>query len=136
MTEIGSSSIDVAVEHNSTPLYTLRTVFPFTLFPNVIRIYENRVVIIFKYFLFRYELPILLAYLKSVTASASAFFSTMHFEVTGAEQNPTAVYYLKRDEALYARRLITGLILCNKQRIDLTGSSRSEIVKSALKLGS
>ena len=69
---------------------------------------------------------------------SSLFFARLKLELGagGYKQNPPSVRYLKKAEALKARRLIMGLIVIDKERIDLSGMDHEEMVRKVEEVGS
>ena len=78
---------------------------------------------------------ILIEDLISVKLSTSLFFATMRFEIQGYEQNPAPIRYLSKQEAIKAHRLITGLITCKRNNINLKKMSFEEINKKVYQIG-
>lgn len=132
----GKKTVENVLETNETPLYSIESVFPFTLFRDSVHVYETKVVIIYRYFFYlKREFPILIKDLRSVTVVTGFFFSTLVFEITGFETNPSPVTWLWRGESLYVRKLITGLILLSREEVDVKDFSRNQLRENALKLG-
>lgn len=104
--------IEQVQQKANTVLFSTRTVFPFTLFPDVIIITEASVEIIYGLFFFSTErFPIPIAHLKTVTLSTNLFFGTLTFEIAGFETNPPQVRFLPKADALKAKNILNGLIM-------------------------
>ena len=67
----------------------------------------------------------------------SVFFATLKLELGpgGFQQNPPPVTFLFKKEAIKANRIIVGLIICHKEKIDLSGMSREEILRKSEEIG-
>lgn len=65
------------------------------------------------------------------------FFSTLKIELGpgGFQQNPPSVKYLKKQEALKARRIIMGLIICHKEKVNLSKISKEELLDKVEEIG-
>lgn len=128
--------IKTFVSNSESCLLKIRTMFPFTFFPNEILIYRNKVVIVQRFLPFtKKEFPMLISDIKSVTVSVGPVFASMFFEISGFEKNPEKIEFLKRSEALDARKIITGLILMSKKEIATNDMEGAEILTAARQLG-
>jgi hypothetical protein len=128
--------LNTLVEKEEKPLKTIKTVFPFTLFPDSIEVYRNKVLIIRRYLPFgRREFPILMDDIKTITVTTSPFFASVFFEIKAFEKNPKPVTYLKRKDALEIRRLVTGLSLMARKNIRKSSISKKKLIKNAKKMG-
>lgn len=108
--------IDRVQEKTSSVLFTAKTVFPFTLFPDLIIITEASVEIIYGLFFFSKErFPIPISSLKTVSVTTNLFFGTLAFEITGFEKNPPRVSFLPKEQALKAKNILNGLIMTSVQ---------------------
>lgn len=89
--------------------------------PIALIIDENKVTIVSKHFLGGEEITAMpIQELKSVNISMSMFSAMLTFDLDGYEDSPPFLKGLKKDEALKARRIILGLIVCRESGIDLT----------------
>jgi hypothetical protein len=118
-------------------LYELSTVFPFKLFPTKITIDADKITISEKTFIkTEYIFPMLIEDLLNVRVYANIFFASVQFELKGMETNPEIVTYLKRKEAEYARKIITGLMQVKRNNIDLSSLSKEDILDRLKTIGS
>jgi hypothetical protein len=58
--------------------------------------------------------------LGSVSASIQLLFGTLQLEIHGIDPNPGLFKYLSVQDALKARRILNGLIICYKESVDLS----------------
>jgi hypothetical protein len=99
-------------------LIKIKTVFPFTLFPTELIVDEIKVTIITRGLFTKNYFPILLKDLKTVSVWHDLFFGSLTFEISGFEQNPGIVKFLKRNEAIKAHQIIVGLTTVMKEKAD------------------
>lgn len=124
------------VAKQTVVLWRIKAVWPFDLFPNQIVIYENKVDIVYGIFFWSsWVFPILLSNLNAVTMSTNPLFATLTFEITGYEDNPKPVSWLKKDQALVAQRIITGLLSMHKGGVDLTKWTPDQVRQMAEEIG-
>jgi len=124
------------VSKSETTLYEIKTVFPFTLFPDTVTIEEDKVVITYRRFFSSQTIfPILFENLLSTNIMTTIFFGTLVFEIEGFETNPEPVRFLKKREAIQAHKIITGLTLSTKQGIDLSSFSKEEVLRKIKQIG-
>lgn len=121
--------IDSLVEMAQQTLYRVESVFPFDLFPDEIRIDENKVSIVRRNFFFTEDVvSILIKDIRTIMLSTSVFFASLKFDIRGYEENPEPVEYLPKNQAIRARRIILGLLASEKREIDVSKIDRDELV--------
>jgi hypothetical protein len=131
-----SEKLDNLINYTNARLYKLSSVFPFDLFPNDVIINQKQVQIVNRYFFFaRRDFPILIKNILVPVVETSIFFASLSMEVVGFEQNPDPVKFLKKDEALRAKAIIMGLIVCDKEGIDLSKYSPEDILAKVEEIG-
>lgn len=124
------------VQDVRTPLYKLSSVFPFDLFPNKIIIDVHKINVIFKEFFWSGRtLSIYIQNISDVLIDKSLFFATLKIVDKGYVENMVRVSYLWKKEADRARSIIQGLVIADKEGIDLTKIENKEIMMQVEKLG-
>ena len=124
------------VEREQEPIYEISSIFPFTILPTVVKIFRNKIIIVRSYIpITKYEFPILVEDLKTVTVTTSIMFASLLFEIKGFEPNPALVTYLRVHEALEARRIILGLILLKRKKISTHDVPTEQLVEDVKRLG-
>jgi hypothetical protein len=132
-----AKKLDDLVKKSSRELFRMSTVFPFDLFPNTITVDEEKVNIIYRYF-FNLEKNIFSILIKNITGVYIRnfwFLTAMTFEVTGYETNPEPVRFLYTRDAIRARRIILGLVACEKEKVDISKIPTDELVAKAEEIG-
>lgn len=128
--------LDHLVKRAGRILFKCSSVFPFDFFPDTICVDENKVDIVYRNFFYSEEtISILIKNLHFVIADCSIFFCTLQIDVKGFEQDPLPVKYLWKKDALQARRIITGLIACENEGIDLSQFDLPELKEKVIKIG-
>lgn len=117
-------------------LMRIKNVFPFVLFPDTLIIEENKITFVWGLFFFSKDVrSILIKDIANVTVETSMFFATLNFADKFFENQVTKMDYLKKSEAIKARRLIQGLMISHRENIDFSDIPKHEVIKNALKLG-
>ncbi|HRN70543.1 MAG TPA: hypothetical protein PLS49_05145 [Candidatus Woesebacteria bacterium] len=113
-------------------LFKTKTIFPFDLFPDELIIDENKIDIISGLFFDSkdvFSIPI--SNISGVNSSFDLFFGQLRIEAWGLNKNPEPIRFLNKTDAAKARRIISGLILANKNEIDLK-SIPEKVVRNKL----
>ena len=65
------------------------------------------------------------------------FFATLKLELGpgGFQQNPPPIQYLRKKDALEIKRIIVGLLICHKEKIDFSGMTSQEILEKVEEIG-
>lgn len=136
------TSLDKEVEKISIEtedmLFEASTVFPFDLFPNKVRIGQKQIMLLYKQFFSTIQVyNLLLTDILTPVVESSIFFATLKLELGpgGFQQDPPPMKFLKKGDAFKARRIIMGLIILNRENIDLTNFSPKEIAEKAEEIG-
>ncbi|MGI5827737.1 MAG: hypothetical protein ACOX6V_01805 [Patescibacteria group bacterium] len=80
--------------------------------------------------------PILFSHLLSArTAIEFYFFARLELEIKGMETNPESVGPLKKDDAAKARKVINGLIVVTRNKVDLSPLSTKEVLEKLEEIG-
>lgn len=121
----------------NTKLFSCKTVFPFTLFPDEIYVDKTKVTIAKKvFFLSKNVKTILIKDIRFIDVGTSPFFATLSIEIINYEQNPAPIRFLKRNDAIKMHDIISGMIAVKAEHIDLEDISRKKIVEEATTIGS
>jgi hypothetical protein len=123
-------------------LIEVTTVFPFDFFPDTIRIDENKIDIIYRNFYFvKHIVPILVEDIATVILSSGVFFASIHVQLNKPrppERDPFLSqpmnYFWKRD-AIKVRRIILGLVVAKKEKIDLAKIPTVELIPKIEEIG-
>lgn len=121
---------------NSNVLYKASAVFPFDFFPDNISIDKNKVNIVYKEFFASEDVhSILIKNIKDIEVETSPFFATIKIVPDGFPASLIRIKYLKKKEAMKARRIIQGLMTCQKEDVDLTKIKSDSLVEKIEDLG-
>ncbi len=106
-------------EKSKRTLLRISTVFPFDLFADELIIDESKVSIIIRNFFAVeqiYSIPF--SEIVDVIIEAAPLFATLKLRDRGWDKS-VSIKYLKKDDALKARRIIEGILILQSQKIDL-----------------
>lgn len=128
----------ILMNKSTKVLLRISSIFPFDLFPDELTIDEFKVSIHARDFFFSediHSIPIVV--IRDVDVYVGPFFATLKIVPDGYPGHALEVHYLKRKEAVRARKLIEGLIIARKQGIDPVRLSSPDIDNSEIeKIGS
>jgi len=117
-------------------LYKCVSFFPFDLFPDEISIEPAQVNIKQKIFFWTSRMvSIPIGNISDVAISTIPFFASLTIVDRFFHQNTVTVSFLKKNEAQRARKIIQGLILANKEGVDITKVKVEELIKRAERIG-
>ncbi|EKD86870.1 MAG: hypothetical protein ACD_37C00118G0003 [uncultured bacterium] len=132
------NQLDDLAEMTENRLYKLTAVFPFDFFPNQIYIEEKQIIIIYKQFFFTsQDYHILIEDILMPIVETSLFFATLKIEMGpgGFQQNPPPIQFLRKKQALRAKRIIVGLLVCHKEKINLSSFNNKELLGKLEEIG-
>ncbi len=121
--------MDELIANSQKPLYKLSTIFPLDLFPNQLIIELDHVNIYFREFFFTGQMrSVPIQNIGEVIIETSPLFTRLKIIEgmigTGIE---LILKYVRRQEAMKAKRIIMGLMIANKQGIDLSDLKPEEV---------
>lgn len=123
----------------SKVLYKINTVFPFDFFPTIITIDPEKVTLKIKNFFNSSEIrSIHIKNISHIFVDTGPFFATLNIiDQSVLEDNVGKVQipYIKKEEALRARRIIQGLIVANKEGVDLFKLTDNDLDKKLEEIG-
>lgn len=117
-------------------LLKVSTTWPFTLFVHDIIIDPYKVNVIFREF-FKSERihSIMIKDITDIFIETSIFFATVKIVDLGFVENTVDIPYLKKDDALKVRKIVQGLVIAQKQSIDMSNMRPSDIKDKTEELG-
>jgi hypothetical protein len=135
---INTQKLDNLVTMTEYRLFKLSSIFPFQLFQDDIIIEQKQVIIIKRNFFFSsQQYPFSIKDILAPIVETSLFFAKFQLKLGPGSyrQDPPSVSYLGKDEAQKARRIIMGLIVCDKENVDLNGMAYGDILKKVEEIG-
>jgi hypothetical protein len=131
-----SKKLDRIADSSSRILYELRAVFPFNFFPDEIIIDETKVTIVSHMFFQSKEThSVMYQDIFNVVVDDSLFFATMIIADRFFSKVPTKVTYLKKAEALKAMRIILGMMVILKEKVNTQPLPLEELREKAERIG-
>lgn len=108
------------VRASNQTLLTIKAVFPFDFFTDEISVEITQVNVIKRYFFATAHLQTIpIKSVADVFLDTSLFFASIRIIDSSYIENSIEVDYLHKDDACKARRIIEGLVIANKEGIDL-----------------
>ncbi|HVZ67305.1 MAG TPA: hypothetical protein VG917_03515 [Patescibacteria group bacterium] len=128
--------LDDIANNSSRTIFTLKTVFPFTLFPDVVSLDIEKISIISREFFASDRIQsIMLANISDIYIDSSPFFGALKIVDKFFVQNVITVRYLKKDEAIMLRKLAQGLIVAQRQHVDVSKIPHEELIPRLEEIG-
>lgn len=127
--------LNEVAEESKLEVFGAHSVFPFDLFPDKITIDINKVTLVHRFILSRQVFPMLIEDINTARDFRGVFFSSLSIEISGYEQNPPPMKFLKHSDAATARRFILALLECKRSGVDLSKLSRKKIISKLEEVG-
>jgi len=121
---------------NNPVLLQIKTVFPFTIFPDVLKIDLQKISIIHIDFLWTHrDQVIAIDDVLGVSVRTGPLFATLEITTRFFAKTALKIAYLHRSDAMLARRIIQGLMIVLKQNIKIVETDRDKIVEMLQDIG-
>jgi hypothetical protein len=134
--ETNRQKLENLVKKSEQKILEISTVFPFTLFPDRLVITEEKVSVIHQIFFYSEQVRSVLGKdIANVTVQTGIFFATLTILDRYFAEDPISMHFLKKSEALEARRIIQGMIVTGHQGIDITKINIPDIGKKLEVIG-
>lgn len=128
--------LDSLVAKSFGQLYRIQSVFPFDLFPDEIIVDRTKVDVINREFLSTAMIrSVLLKDITDVMVQTSIMFAKLTIVARSFADQVLEVKFLKKQEAIRARRIIQGLVAAVNQGVDLAPFSDEELMQKIEDLG-
>lgn len=103
--------------------------FPIDLFPDTINIEETRVTVITRNFFFSSQIhSVDVKDISNIFINMAPFFAQLVIVSKTFRENEIRIKYLRKDEAVFARRIIEGLRIFETKQIDTSVYTREDLV--------
>ena len=136
--EESRGKFEALVNRGSEVLFKLQSVFPFDLFPKTITIDPGKVTVKFQEFFSSGEIrSISIGSIGQIYVDTGPIFATLDIvdQVYVDESSRIKIAYLKKEEALRARRIIQGLIIARNEDIDIAKVHDGDLVRKLEQIG-
>ncbi len=130
------SDLTTLLAKASQKILVVHSVWPFDFFPNTLMIDHNKIDFIYNdFFWTKHTFSVHIKNVNCVIVGIDPLFASLTVKVTGFEENPEQVKFLKKSDAILARRLIMGLVAADKEQVDLSAMSIEESRKTLEQIG-
>lgn len=128
--------LDKLVHKSEKILFRASSFFPFIFFPDEITIDLEKVSTLIRTFFYSGEVETLeIPDISEVILDSGPFFATLTIKSKNVKVDPIEVKYLKKSDAIKARKIIQGLITVNMEKIDISKIHSKDLVKKLEKIG-
>ncbi|PIZ65458.1 hypothetical protein COY14_02250 [Candidatus Roizmanbacteria bacterium CG_4_10_14_0_2_um_filter_36_9] len=125
-----SKQLDNLTYESKQVILDIKSVFPFDFFQDEIVIDLTKVSIHFHYFFYSKELrSIQFKDIFNVIVQQGLFFASIEIVDKFFSEQPLVVRYLWKKDAIKARRIIQGMMIAQKQNIDIRKIPAKELVR-------
>lgn len=126
-----------AITNSQEVLFTAKTVFPFTLFPDTITLDREKLTIAHRFFIrVAEELSIRIEDILNITADVGPIFGSIKLQTRFFDPSkPYTISYLKRNDALRVKRIVQGHIIATQKKIDCSVFSGKQLAELLDDLG-
>lgn len=129
--------LERAVRESCEAIIEVKTVFPFTLFPNTITIDRHKLTLTYRSFFNAEEsISVPIPNLKNIQASLDPFFGSLVITSDHFVNNTQEIKFLKREDAKEIQRLVQGAMIANTEKIDVSKVEVPQLKKLLHELGS
>jgi hypothetical protein len=123
-------------EKSSHILFKTKTVFPFDLFPNTLTITANKIDIVNASFFGSNQITsVPLRDIANVEVQTSPFLATIRIINIRFPMHPNVIRYLKKSDAIEAKKIIDGLLVALSQGADIAEIEPEKLLSDIEKLG-
>lgn len=128
--EADKNTIEGLVRKSNRILVTISShAFPFDLFPDTINIEEGRITVITRNFFSSSQVhSVDLKDISNIFINTAPFFAQLVIVSKTFTKNEIRIKNLRKDEAIFARRLIEGLRIFESKQIDTSKYSKEELI--------
>ena len=124
------------VSKSERVLFTTSTIFPFHFFPNKLIIDQNKVSVVEKNFFWSETIrSVMIKNILDITIDTAPLFAHLVIIDVGFKEDAIRLNYLRKKDALLARKIIQGLIVAIKEGIDLSDISGEQLIQKLEGLG-
>jgi hypothetical protein len=123
------------VEKSNRILASVTSLFPFDLFPNTVNVEEGRITVIVRNFFLSSQVhSVDIKNISNVFINLAPFFAQLVIVSKTFARNQIKIKFLKKDEAIFVRRMIEGLRVFESKQIDTSVYTKEELIKKLLEL--
>lgn len=135
--QMSIGKLDDIVAQSDNVLFRAKSVFPFDLFPDELIVTVNKIDVVYNDLFNRRLQPVYFQNISDVYVDNGILFSNLTIVDTGFIRNLVEFKYLRNRDALEALRIIQGLVVSMKQRVDITKiDSTPDFVRKIKSVGS
>lgn len=126
--EADKHMVEDLVRQSNRKVMSISSMFPWSFFPNTIDVEESRITFNFRQFMSYQSHSIDIKDITNVFIESGLFFATLQVVSKTYTQNDIKVSYLKKEEAVKARRIIEGLRTFSYNNIDTSNYEITELI--------
>jgi len=128
--------LDTLAYADDSALFVCKTVFPFDLFPDVITIDRNKITVSKRYFLStRTTQSMMIKDVMTIVVQEAFLFATLEVVDRMLPHQKITVGPLTKDDARMVRKIVEGLLICDKEKIDLSQIPSEDLIPRLEQIG-
>jgi hypothetical protein len=127
--------LDEVVAGTARVLFQTKAVFPWDFFPDELVVDENKINFIYNSFMQKRVHSVFVRDISDVIVNTSFMFASLEIVDLGFKENDIRLSFLRKSDAILARRIIQGLVIAHKRDIDIGHVPVEELVAKMEELG-
>jgi hypothetical protein len=132
-----TKTVDTLLEQNPEVLYTVQGVFPFTLKPSTLIIDKTKILFYERFFPIGHSIQTMaVSDISSVIVETAFPFASLRIFNKFYVNEPIVITHIPDRHAKKARRIIDGLVLANREGIDVVAAENSNLPNKLEAIGS
>ena len=130
------NKLEELAQIDNKALFSCTTQFPFTIFPTVVTVDRNKVTIRdYFFFISRQIYSLHIQNIMTIAVSEALLFSQIELVHTQFPDEKIKVNYLSKDDARKFQLIVQGLIVADKEGIDMTAIPHSNLIDKLEQVG-
>ncbi len=130
------SKLEETAEESHSVLAEARTVFPFTLFPDIITIDRHKLTVVHRsFFEVEQTVAVPIENIKNIESNHGPFFGSLTVTSDHFVNNTQTLNYLRRSDAQIIQKLVQGAIVAVKEGINISEVPTKKLYKLLVDLG-
>lgn len=131
-----NNKLDMLARESARVIVDVKAVFPFNFFPDEVILDETKVSVHISYFFWSKEVrSIEYKDIFNVAVQQGLFFAKLEIVDRFFTQSPITINYLFKKDAHKIRRLIQGMMIAQKEQIDIHDMPLKELVAKLERIG-
>ncbi len=131
-----AKKLKAVAQKSHSILAKAKAVFPFNLFPDLLNIDRQKLTIVYRQFFgIENTVSVPIENIKNIQAHVGPFFGSLIITSDHFVNNTQSINYLTRHDALRIQKLVQGIMVAIREKIDISEIETKELRKLLIDLG-